>query len=137
MRYDSLRVGDGLEQFGFSIVNVLKVQNGGDVAATITVIGGGPDGDHFVVKHVFVTLVDELMSATNEFQVVEMHELGRDFGPEEPTGPARTRRPRVHVFRIRPDQIAKRPLVRDFLITLDRAHLIQRFYVRREAAVNA
>jgi len=134
---DPLRVRDGFEQLRLSLVDVLKVQDGGDVAASVAVVGRGPDRHHLVVEHVLVALVDELVGAANEFEVVEMNEFGGDFRSEEPARAPRTRRPRVHVFRIRPDQIAEGALVRDLLVPLDRSNLVQRLDVRRKAAVNA
>ena len=45
-------VNTDLEQFRYPGVCVLDLEDAGDVAAPVAVVGGGPDRDQRVVKHV-------------------------------------------------------------------------------------
>lgn len=76
-RYDPLRVGHSAEQLGLPCVDVLKHHDGGDVAAPVTVVGGGPHSHQLLVKHELVALVHQLMGPTDQFQVVDVNELGK------------------------------------------------------------
>jgi hypothetical protein len=50
--------------------------------------------------------------------------LRRHFIPKQPPRASGTHSPRLHVFRITPDEIAKRALVRDLLCSGDDADLV-------------
>lgn len=45
-----------------------------------------------------LTLIDQLVGATDQLEVVLVHEVPRDGGAEQPAGAARRSRPRVHVL---------------------------------------
>jgi hypothetical protein len=87
-------VWDGAEYLEFLLQVFAEVHDGGDVAAAIAVVGGGPDShDVFVLEVVLgerqdiedwvrrgewtylVTLVDELMGSCDELKAVDVVEL--------------------------------------------------------------
>jgi hypothetical protein len=88
-------VWDGAEDLEFLLEVFAKIHNGGDVAATVAVVGGGPDShDVFVFEVVLrgtseirhgisrgqwtylVAFVDELMGSRDKLETVYMVELG-------------------------------------------------------------
>ena len=58
-RNDPLGVGDGLEEFGLALVHVAvgKLEDGGDVAASVAIVWCGPHCHQLIVEHVLVTFV--------------------------------------------------------------------------------
>lgn len=74
-RYDALRVRDGAEQLGLPSADVLEHHDGGDVPAAVAVVGGRPHGHQLLVKHELVALVDQLVSAADELQAVDVNKL--------------------------------------------------------------
>lgn len=62
---DALIVRDGVEDFEVLLQFGTNVEDGGDVAAAVAVVGSAPNSDEFVVELVFVALVDELMSSAD------------------------------------------------------------------------
>lgn len=59
-----------------------------------------------------------------------------DFCSKQPASSSRADGPRVHIFRIRPHQVAKRSFVRDFLVPLNGSNLVQGLNVWGEASVD-
>ena len=53
-RDDALRVRNGLEQLRLPAADVGDLQDGGDVAATVAVVGRAPHGHQLLVEHVLV-----------------------------------------------------------------------------------
>ena len=60
-----------------------------------------------------------------------------DLGAEEVASTARADGPVLDIVRVGPDEVAKRTLVRDLLVAVDRPDLVDGGHVRREAAVHA
>ncbi|KAJ8106556.1 hypothetical protein OPT61_g9452 [Boeremia exigua] len=80
-------VRDGAEDLELLLEVLGQVHDGGDVAAAVAVVGGGPDGDDvLVLEVVLVALVDQLVGAGNQLQAVDVVELGRDLVAKEPAG---------------------------------------------------
>ncbi len=77
------------------------------------------------------------MCATNEFQAVDMVEQCRDLGTKHPTGSTLRRSPLFNILGIGPHEVAKGTLVRDFLVAVEQADLIDRGEARGKAAVDA
>lgn len=48
----------------------------GQIATSVAVIWRGPDRDERVVKHVLVPLLDELVGSSDQFERVDVVELG-------------------------------------------------------------
>ena len=71
-----------MEDLGVARVGVEKRENGGDVAASVAIVRRRPDSDELVVEPVLVALLHELMSATDELELVHLVELVHHFGTE-------------------------------------------------------
>jgi hypothetical protein len=84
----------------------------------IAVIGGGPNSNELVVKHVLVALVDKLMSASNKIQAVDSDKLSRDLASKQPASAAGRNLPCLYIFGIGPHQIAECSFVRNLLISI-------------------
>lgn len=74
-RNDPLRVGHGTKQFGLPSVDVLEDHDGCNVPAAVAVVGRRPHGHQLLVKHELVAFVHQLVSAADEFQVVDVDKL--------------------------------------------------------------
>lgn len=77
------------------------------------------------------------MRPRNQLQAVHMVELACHLIPEQPAGPAGRNRPRLHILRVAPHQVAERTLVRDLLGASDDADLVEGADFRAQAAVHA
>ena len=63
----TLMIGDSGEDLELWFQVLAKVHNGGDVAASVTVIGCRPDGYHVLVfEVVLIAFIDQLMSPGNQ-----------------------------------------------------------------------
>jgi len=132
----SVSVRNRVEHFWFSVVAVLKLQNGGHITAPVAVIWSRPHGNQGVVEHVLVSFVNQLMRTTYQLEIVDRHEFFGDLCSKEPSSSPGTDGPTVNFFWIAPDQIAERSFVRDFLIPLDKSNLIQRSNIWGEPPVD-
>lgn len=52
-----------------------------------------PNSNQFAVEHIFDTLMNQLMSSTDQFQSIDVHEIFRDRRTKQPASSARTLRP--------------------------------------------
>mmetsp|Transcript_42786 Transcript_42786/g.110333 ORF Transcript_42786/g.110333 Transcript_42786/m.110333 type:complete len:228 (+) Transcript_42786:1145-1828(+) len=77
------------------------------------------------------------MRATNKLQSVDVVELFSYLRAEQPPCTTWRYSPRLNVFWVRPHQIAEWPFVRDLLLSLDEAHLINCLDIRGQATVHA
>jgi len=115
----------------------VELEDGGDVPASVAVVGCRPHGDQgLFLEHVLESFLHELMGAADEFQSVDLVELGGDLGSEQPTCTPWRCRPGVDLFRIRPHEVAEGPFVGDLAQPFDGAHLVQGAQVRREATMH-
>ena len=89
-----------------------------------------------IVVSYLITLVDKLMSTGNEFKSIDLVELGCDFISKQPSSSTGRNGPGLHIFRITPDKITKRTLVRNLLGTCDDADLIQSADFWTQTSVN-
>ena len=64
-----------LEDFEVLVEVLVQLEDGGDVAAAVAVVGRGPHGHQRVVEHVLVALHDELVRARDELDGVRRVEL--------------------------------------------------------------
>lgn len=81
----ALVVGDGAEQLERRLEVLADLAHGRQVAAPVAVVRGAPDRDDvLVLEVVLVALVDELVRAGDEREVVDVAELLCDFVAEEP-----------------------------------------------------
>ena len=84
-----------------------------------------------------VAFINKLMGPRNQFKPIHMIELRRDLIPKQPSSPPWTHRPRPHILRVTPDQVAKRALMRDLLRARNHADLIEGADFGGKAAVDA
>ena len=115
----------------------IEFENGGDIAASVAIIGRGPDRQHGLVEVPLVPFHDELMGSTDHVDVVGGVELRHDVAAEQISGAARRHAPALRVLGIGPEQVAHGSVVRHFLLPVYGPDLIERLNGRREAAVNA
>ena len=116
----------GTEDLEVRLQVLAERHDAGDVAAAVAIVGRRPDGYHVLgLEVVLVALVDELMRAGNEGQVVYVVELEKtirlagimwcerrecdgtylraDFVPEQPSRPSGRNSPGIHFLGITPD----------------------------------
>lgn len=123
---DPVRVGDGVEDARLPLLGRAEVQYRGHVPAPIAVVGRRPHRHQLLVEHVLDALVDQLVCPADQVQLIALHKVVGDEGAEQPAGPARTLRPVFHVLGVGPHQVAEGALVRDFLVPIYRADLVER-----------
>ena len=76
------------------------------------------------------------MGPADQFKVVFVQELVCDFRPKEPAGAPGTHSPVVHLFGVRPDQVAEGALVRDLLVSINEPDVVQSANFRAESTVD-
>ena len=141
-RHSTAVVGDSAEDGELRVQVFVNAHYRGNIAAAIAVVWRRPHCDHVLILEVilackvsrfflkrdlrayFVSFVDQLMGSGDQSQTVDLVELRRHFVAEEPAGAARGNCPRVDVFWVAPDKIAKRPFVRDLLGACNHSNLV-------------
>ena len=137
-RHGPLLARHGGEDVELGIKILPQIHDTGHIPTAIAVVRRAPHRHHALVLEVpLEPLLHELMRTCNKLQVVDVVELRRDLVPKQPARAAGTDRPRLHLFRVAPDQVAERALVRDLLRARDDADLVERADLGREAAVHA
>ena len=115
-----------MEDLEVALQLIVDVQDGGDVTATVAVVGGRPDCYEVrVLEPVLEAIHDELMSASHKFQVVDVVELGRHLGTEEPASTTGRDRPCVDVLGVGPHQVAEGTLMRHLHAAVNQADLVK------------
>lgn len=85
-RHVSLIITDCTEQFKRRLEILADFAHGGEVTAAITIIGCTPNcHDILVIEMVLVALVNQLVSTSNQCQVIDVTKLFRHFVTKEPT----------------------------------------------------
>lgn len=62
---------------------LIELENGGDVAAAIAVVGRRPDCHKLLIEHPLEALHDELVRAADEVDIVRVVELAHNVGAED------------------------------------------------------
>nr|POE72001.1 hypothetical protein CFP56_11877 [Quercus suber] len=119
-RYGAPVIRDRAEDLEVRVEVLTQGHDGGNVATSITVVRGAPDGDDILGGEV----------STGQICIWDVKEesrthLGGDFVSEKPASSSRTDRPRIDIFWIRPDEIAEGPLVWNLLRSGDNSDLIE------------
>mmetsp|Transcript_31083 Transcript_31083/g.91139 ORF Transcript_31083/g.91139 Transcript_31083/m.91139 type:complete len:336 (-) Transcript_31083:76-1083(-) len=127
-RLEDLKVDGSLDRDG---------EDGGDVAAAVAVVWRRPDGHQRVVEHVLVPLHHQLVRARDQVDRVGRAELGDHVAAKEVARASRRQPPPVDVLRVGPHQVAHRAVVRDLLLPVDDADLVEGVDGGGEAAVHA
>jgi len=114
------------------------VEQGSYVTASVAVVRGGPDSHEVgVLEPVFESVHDELMSASNQVEVVDVVEFRSDLGAEEPSSTSRGECPGVNLLRIRPHQVAERSFMWNLHSSFKEADLIESLDIGRKTTVDA
>ena len=77
------------EDLEVAVEVIVELEDGGDVAAAVAVVGCRPYRHKALGEHVLVSLLDELVGAADELESVECIELGGDLLAKEPAGASR------------------------------------------------
>mmetsp|Transcript_33163 Transcript_33163/g.105757 ORF Transcript_33163/g.105757 Transcript_33163/m.105757 type:complete len:344 (+) Transcript_33163:85-1116(+) len=126
-----------LEDFEVLVEVLVQLEDGGDVAAAVAVVWRRPDGHQRVVEHVLVPLHHQLVRARDQVDRVGRAELGDHVAAKEVARASRRQAPPVDVLRVGPHQVAHRAVVRDLLLPVDDADLVEGVDGGGEAAVHA
>eukprot|EP00349_Pseudokeronopsis_sp_Brazil_P002355 CAMPEP_0202969612 /NCGR_PEP_ID=MMETSP1396-20130829/15428_1 /ASSEMBLY_ACC=CAM_ASM_000872 /TAXON_ID= /ORGANISM="Pseudokeronopsis sp., Strain Brazil" /LENGTH=228 /DNA_ID=CAMNT_0049697381 /DNA_START=33 /DNA_END=719 /DNA_ORIENTATION=- len=127
-----------MEDVKRSLQVVADVEDRSYVAAAIAVVGGRPHCDQVLVfEPVLEPVHHQLMSPGYQLNIVNVVELGGNFGTEEPPGSSRRHCPGFDVFGVGPHQVAEGPFVRDLHPSFNQPHLVHRLYIWRETTMDA
>jgi hypothetical protein len=145
---------NGAEDAELGVQVFADIHDGCNIATAIAVVRSRPDGNHRLLREVIleevsiglssrrrssylVTLIDQLMSASNELQSIYMVELSCNLITKEPAGAAWRNGPSFNIFRVTPDEITESTLMRDLLSTCNDTNLVNGADFRAETTVNA
>jgi hypothetical protein len=78
-----------LENKKISVEMVVKGHDSGNISTSVTVVGCRPYSDNLLIKHVLVALLDELVGAANQIEIVDTVEIKGDARAKQPAGTAR------------------------------------------------
>jgi hypothetical protein len=84
-----------------------------------------------------VSLIDELVGTSNEFEAVDVVELSRNLVTEKPASTTWGNSPSLDILRITPDQVAESTLMRNLLGTSNNTDLIYSTDLRAQTTMNA
>ena len=117
---------------------VAHVQDRCHVTASVAIVRSRPHRDQVLVSEpVLESVHHELVSSCDERNVVDVVELRRDLGAEEPSSSSWGHCPGVNVFRIRPHEVAERSFVGDLHSSVDESDLVDGLDFGGEASVDA
>mmetsp|Transcript_4495 Transcript_4495/g.8644 ORF Transcript_4495/g.8644 Transcript_4495/m.8644 type:complete len:216 (-) Transcript_4495:470-1117(-) len=112
-------------------------QNSRHITTSITIIWRTPHRHQFLIEMILFTLHHQLMSPRNQIQSIDKTKLIRHPCTKQKSRSSRTHLPwRTNILRITPDQITKCPLMRNFLLSINRPYLIQRSDIGRKSPMN-
>lgn len=102
----------------------VQLQDGGDVATPIAVIGRRPDSQNRLVEVPLVAFHYQLVSAANHVNIVRGVELCHHVTPEEISGATWRNAPTLRVLGVGPKKVAHRSVVGNFLFPVYGSNLI-------------
>ena len=76
---------------------LIELENGSNIAAAVAVVGGRPNRDQRVVKHLFVAFHDQLMGTADEGEAIGAVEFLNHVSAKEVPSTTRTQAPSVNV----------------------------------------
>jgi hypothetical protein len=76
-------------------------------------------------EHCLVAFHDKLMSTGNQLDVIDFVEFGYNITAEQVAGAAGRETPALNVLRVTPHEVTHGALVRNFLLAVDHANLVQ------------
>mmetsp|Transcript_7059 Transcript_7059/g.14052 ORF Transcript_7059/g.14052 Transcript_7059/m.14052 type:complete len:213 (-) Transcript_7059:360-998(-) len=116
---------------------LVKLHDGGLVAAAVAVVGGGEEGEDAVGVLPLVPFHDQLMRSHNELEGVLVVEGLRDVLPERVPGASRRNPPPVPIVGVAPHEVADWALVGDLDEAVQLLHVLDPVKGGGEAAVRA
>ena len=112
------------KHFVVPLVKFIEFEDCRHVAASITVIWCGPDRHQCLIKHLFVTLHDELVRPGYQLRPILLIEHFDTILPKDVASTSRAHTPALNFLRIAPHQIAHGSFVRHLLLSINRLDLI-------------
>ena len=125
------------EHFVVPLVKFVELEDRCHVAASITVIGRGPDCHQRLIKHLFVALHDELMRPRYQLRPILLIEHFDTILPKDVASASRAYTPALNFLRVAPHEIAHWSFMRHLLFSIDRLDLIESVDVRAQTAMHA
>lgn len=113
-------------------------QDGGAVVEDVAVVGRRENGDQLAVGEELVAVLDDLVGAHNQIEVVLHQEALHDVAPEGVADAPIVGRPGAGgLVGIRPEQVAEQPLAGHLCGPMQAPDVVQVLQVRTQAAVDA
>jgi len=116
---------------------LVKSKNSSYVTTSVAIVRSRPNSYQLFVEHEFVPVMNKLVSARDDFQIIDCDELFCHATSEQPSSSSRGYLPSFDILRIRPHQIAEVSLVRYFLVPVDGSDLVQSTNVRGQTTMDA
>lgn len=116
---------------------LINLHNCGLVPTSVTIVGGGEDGDDILLMDPGVTIDDQLMRSRNQCEAVVVVELLRDVDTEGVTRTTGGDTPGETIIRVRPEQITHCAFMGDLLQAVQGVDTVQRIDGGRETTVEA
>lgn len=114
-----------------------ELQNRGNIATAVAIVGSAPHCDDRAVEHFFEALHYKLMSSAYEAEIVLVIEALDDVGTEEESSTTWRKTPAVDLIWIRPEKVTHSAFVWNFLLAVKQSDLVDAVDEGRKAAVNA
>lgn len=86
VRHGALSIVHRKEDLELALEVLVDFEDGGDVTASVAVVGCRPDRDQALAEPVLEAVHNKLMRTCDELEVVDVIELVGDTGAEEPAG---------------------------------------------------
>ena len=125
------------EHFVVPLVKFIELEDCCNVATSITVIRRRPDRHQCLIKHLFVTLHDELVRPRYQLRPILLIEHFDTILPKDVASTSWTYTPALNFLRVAPHQVAHGSFVRHLLLSIDRLDLIKSVYVGAQTAMHA
>eukprot|EP00413_Alexandrium_margalefii_P036570 CAMPEP_0204599318 /NCGR_PEP_ID=MMETSP0661-20131031/54758_1 /ASSEMBLY_ACC=CAM_ASM_000606 /TAXON_ID=109239 /ORGANISM="Alexandrium margalefi, Strain AMGDE01CS-322" /LENGTH=341 /DNA_ID=CAMNT_0051610033 /DNA_START=99 /DNA_END=1121 /DNA_ORIENTATION=+ len=116
-----------------ALCGLVHVHDGSPVAVDVAVVGGGEDRDEVLGVSPLVAVRHDLVPAGDQLEAVGVVELLGHVLPELEAGASRGVAPARGVRRVRPQQVADRPLVRHLLDAVEVPDVVEGRQARGEA----
>mmetsp|Transcript_2693 Transcript_2693/g.4548 ORF Transcript_2693/g.4548 Transcript_2693/m.4548 type:complete len:300 (-) Transcript_2693:74-973(-) len=131
-------VSQGVEDVERLVQLLVHVEDGGDVSASVAVVGRGPDGNQVLVSEpVLETVHDQLMGSGDQVDVVDVVEFLSDLRAKEPACASGGHGPGLDVLRVGPHEVAEGTFVGDLHSAVDESDLVDGLDLGGEATVDA
>lgn len=124
VRHIVLSFVDRQKDLELTLEVLVDLQDGGNVTASVAVVGSGPDRDQTLSEPVLESVHDQLMRASNKFKVVDVIKFVGHAGTKEPACTTGRQRPGVDVLGVGPHEIREGSLMGQLHPAFKQADLI-------------